>query len=351
MREIPKYKALAAFLKTEIENGHYNYGDRLPSENELAQTYNMSRETVRQAISRLSVDGLIERRRGSGTYVSGGFSKAAKTMNIAVITTYINEYIFPSILKGMEAELSCNGYSPILMATHNKVAQERCILQACLSKAIDGLIVEGTKTALPNPNIDLYQQLAQKGLPVVFFNGYYPELKNCIYVVADEHSGGYQATEYLMRKGHTKIAGIFKSDDIQGHRRYSGYTDCFIRYAVPLVDELVFWFTTETKDAVYSPAFLDAVNNCTAVVCYNDEIAIMLTEFLRKNGKRIPDDCAVVSFDNSIYSDMAAVKITSLDHPKESVGRLAVQKLLNIINHRRERSSVLPWRLVEKDSS
>lgn len=60
---------------------------------------------------------------------------------------------------------------------------------------------------------------------MVFINGFYPDLKNPVYVVADDRAGGRMACELLLKKGHSKIAGIFKSDDIQGHRRYAGYAE------------------------------------------------------------------------------------------------------------------------------
>ena len=86
-----------------------------------------------------------------------------------------------------------------------------------------GLIVEGSKTALPNPNLDLYEKLDLAGIPVVFIHGSYGALPGAVCVSDDNFGGGYQLARHLIARGHTKIAGIFKSDDIQGHQRYLGY--------------------------------------------------------------------------------------------------------------------------------
>ncbi|RAZ11951.1 GntR family transcriptional regulator, partial [Klebsiella oxytoca] len=70
-----------------------------------------------------------------------------------------SDYIFPSILRGMETVLSANSSAPLLFATQNQLSVERKILQTLLTmKELDGVLVEGTKTALPNPNLDLYQK-------------------------------------------------------------------------------------------------------------------------------------------------------------------------------------------------
>lgn len=62
---------------------------------------------------------------------------------------------------------------------------------------------------------------------MVFFNGYYPALEGCVSVTMDDRAGGLQAVEYLVARGHRKIGGIFKSDDMQGLGRYDGYTGAF----------------------------------------------------------------------------------------------------------------------------
>ena len=159
-------------------------------------------------------------------------TEASPYRSVAIIATYISDYIFPGVLREMETVLSRNNCAPSLFATQNQVANERKILQTLLSMPVDGILVEGTKSALPNPNLDLYQQLMAKGIPLVFFHGAYAQLPGAPFVLDDNAGGGRMLTEYLLKKGHRHIAGIFKSDDIQGaralcrlHRRPAGCRD------------------------------------------------------------------------------------------------------------------------------
>ena len=346
-----KYAALANELRRSIKEGVYKTGEKLPSENELTVKYGISRQTVRQAMGILENEGLTLRVRGSGTYVKSRAASRVKSHNVAVITTYISEYIFPSILQGIDEILSENRYSSVVAATRNRVDNERRILEQLADKNIDGIIVEGTKTALPNPNIDLYHTLYDMGIPVVFINGFYPELKNPIYVVADDRRGGYDACVYLIKNGYKKIAGIFKSDDIQGHRRYAGFTEAMREYNMEFTDDNILWYTTETCSSIISSSALQTIGDCDAVICYNDEIAINVISILREAGRQIPKDTGVISFDNSKYSNISAVKITSLSNPKEQIGRTAAIKLLNMIDGKTETSTVLSWTLEEKEST
>ena len=140
----PKYAAVAQKLREGIRTGQYPRGHKLPSENELASQTGFSRQTIRQAMALLENEGLTERIRGSGTYVKKAFSYREQTHNIAVVTTYIGEYIFPAILHGISSVLSQNGYTPLLSATQNRVDTEREVLKSLMNKPIDGIIVEGT---------------------------------------------------------------------------------------------------------------------------------------------------------------------------------------------------------------
>lgn len=338
-----KYVELANKLREEIKAGIYLEGQKLPSENQLALQTGYSRQTVRQAISVLENEGLASRIQGSGTYVKGAKLHRESTRNIAVVTTYIGEYIFPAILHGIDQVLAENGYTSMLSATRNRVDNERKVLMDLLGKPIDGLIVEGTKTALPNPNIDLYEQFGRLGIPVVFINGYYPKLKNIIYVVADDRCGGKMACEILLKKGHKHIAGIFKSDDIQGHLRYAGYAEALCKAELSVDDDNVMWYTTENRDSLIASTVMQVLSGCTAVVCYNDEVAFQVLKELQEQKIGTYQAVEIVSFDNSTIAKLSAVPYISLSNPKEKIGYHAAAKMINILKNQKEKSTVLPW--------
>ena len=174
-------------------------------------------------------EGLLLRQRGSGTYVSFAAPRKEKTHSIGVITTYITDYIFPTIVRGIEEELTRNGYHLTLGVTKNRVENEARLLRSFLENRVDGLIVEGTKTAFPNPNLDLYRQLEAMGIPVVFFNGYYRELPS-VYVVTNDRKSGWDAAEYLIRRsGCRKLGGNFQIRRYPGARTVCRFLSGYIK--------------------------------------------------------------------------------------------------------------------------
>ena len=103
------------------------------SENQLSAAYGFSRQTVRQALGILEQEGVLVRRRGSGTYIAGGRS-TQRTRTIGLIATYITDYIFPAIIRGTEETLSAAGYHLSLGVTQNRVETEAQLLHSFYRK-------------------------------------------------------------------------------------------------------------------------------------------------------------------------------------------------------------------------
>lgn len=357
-----KYLEIANLVKGKIQDGTYLPGSQLPTEHELCKTFHVSRQTIRRAMDTLIEGDLIRRQQGSGSWVKARSDTSlmglASQRSVAVITSYISDYIFPSILREIEDTLSQHSCIPSLFATQNKVSLERKILLNLLNLPLEGILVEGTKTALPNPNLDLYRRFIDRGIPVLFMNGNYNDLENASFVLDDNVGGAIQLVDYLISKGHTRIMGIFKSDDIQGHGRYTGYTTALQNASLPVDDDIIFWYDTNERASILSKGFENhpivdrcMETDCTAVLCYNDEIAFRLILALQKKGASIPEDLAIVSFDNSSYCELSPVPITSLSHGDQNVGRIAAEKLQHLMNGESVHCEYVPWKLIERASS
>jgi len=346
-----KYQILENWIRSRIFDGTYSSGQKIPSENKLAEQFAVSRQTVRQAIMHLEKKGTLVSRRGSGTYVT----EITRAMTIGYMAASITDYIFPGITSGIESVLTENGYSMTLGVTRNRVETEHQLLLSLMNKGVDGIIVDGIRSALPNPNLPLYRELTDKGIPYVFINGYYEAL-DPVYVVTNDRAGGRLAVDYLYRLGHRRIGGIFKGDDRQGHERYAGFSEEMVRHNFPMDDDEVIWYTTPDIERLFARSeetrLLRRLQKCTAVVCYNDQVAIRLVQAMLRNGVRIPMDKSIIGFDNSSISELSPVRITSVTHPGELLGKEAAKRLLEMIESGiRSKSLVMDVDLIIKDST
>lgn len=366
---VPKYVQLVDSIRNRIENGIYRSGEQIPTEHELTDEYGISRHTVRQAITELVHQGILFREQGKGTFVTEATSPKigdqapdhhVETRTIAVITTYLSDYIFPSIIRGIEQELSVHGYSILLFSTQNCHEQEERALQTLLQRSIDGLIVEPTKSTIPNPNIHLYFKLLERNVPIVSLHSSYQELASPS-VRIDDTEAALTLTEHLIQAGHTRIGGIFKSDDLQGKYRVSGFVHSLRANHLPFQSEHLLFYTTEERSDV-AQRYADMISELppdkrpTAVACYNDEIAIRLMKALRGHRLFTPGDISIVGFDDSQLADAGEIGLTTIKHPKSEMGIKAASFILNAIDRQRQgifalvEDYVFPTEIVTRES-
>ena len=268
----PKYFTLMEELKEEIISGRIQPGEKLPSENQFTVQYSLSRHTVRKALSLLEQEGYIEACHGKGTFCSEKMRHMKKSRNIAVVTTYISDYIFPRLIQGIDNVLSEQGYSIILKNTGNSRQKEAKCLEELLQKDIDGLIIEPSKSQLSCRHPGLYENLEKYQIPYIFIQGIYTEMKDKPHILMDDARGGYLVTKYLLEQGHRRITGFFKADDIQGIQRHKGYVRALQEAGIPYDPDLVVWFHTEDRRSKPSMMVKEMVKTGSlphGIVCYN----------------------------------------------------------------------------------
>ncbi|PUU87040.1 MULTISPECIES: GntR family transcriptional regulator [Halanaerobium] len=327
-----KYQQIIDYYKDYIEHHELSDGDLLPSESDVAEEFDFSRDTVRRALKELEKEKVVSRERGKGTFFKDE-QNTVKEKRIAVITTYLSNYIFPNIISGIEEVVSSKHYTLNLANTDNDPNKERKHLRKVIDNQVDGLIIEPTKSAVDTHNMDLYQELKEKNIPFVMLNAYYRELDPS-YAIVNDYKGGYKATQYLLQLGHTSIAGIFKEDDLQGIFRLKGFKKALSDYDLdPEAADIGTYITSQISSYPYHcmDKMLSHQNQPTAVVCYNDEIAVDVVKAIIDNGLKVPEDISVVSFDDSILATATNVRLTSVRHPKEELGRHAARLLFNMI--------------------
>ncbi|MBO5247124.1 MAG: GntR family transcriptional regulator [Eubacterium sp.] len=332
----PKYMELANWVMEQIREQKLRPGQKLYSEHELQQMFGVSRQTVRKAFAVLEKDGVIHSVRGSGTYVNEDRqTKLAQRMRVSVVTTYVDGYIFPRMIKGIENALIDQGYTLQIAFTNNQSMREQSILEDIINRdEVAGIIIETTKSALPNPNIHLYREILKRKIPILFVNSFYPELP-IPHVSLNDYMVGYRLTQYLIKMGHRKIAGIFKLDDLQGRIRYSGYMDAMHDAGLELDERNILWFDTEDVRCFdnLSERLLARVKGCSAMFCYNDRGAYDTLNLLTRAGIRVPEDLSIVGVDDANLATLGEVGITTIPHPMEMLGKKAAENLLQLIRN------------------
>lgn len=268
------------------------------------------------------------------------------------ITSSLNP-IFPELAAGMEAVLRKNGYSLSIISTHGDKELEAVEIEGLMARAIDGII---TSDAL----IDGHNliPLVRSGYPVVSVMRRVYECDDMDYVIVDGVMGGYLAAEHLVRMGHDRI-GIIRGpmNTSTGIERFEGAVKALEDYGIPIRSSLVHQGDFFRESGYHgTKLFLNLPDEQkpTAVFATNDEMALGAFEAILDAGLRIPEDVALVGFNNVATTGLRSVEITTISQNKQEMGRLGVQRLIDKIErkrgHKKPYHVVLEPRLVIRKS-
>ncbi len=154
---LPKYHQLKEIIKESTKKGIIKPNERIQSESELMTIYKISRHTVRHAMGDLVNEGWLYREPGIGTFCADRLSRTSnKTFIIGVISVVVSNYIFPSIIHGIDNVIHPKGYSIVLGNANHNTEKEAAHLQDMINRNVDGLIIEPTELPFPILILDIF---------------------------------------------------------------------------------------------------------------------------------------------------------------------------------------------------
>ncbi len=355
----PRYLQLADDLRRQIEQGTLKPGDQVMPELELAQRHGLARGTVRQALQLLVNQGLLQRTRRKGTFVASQ-ARAAPAALISLVMPYLRDALSHDIMLGVESTLRLNGYSLIVGHSDANLSVEVEHVQRLPRDHTSGLIL--FPVALPEEAEQLAAALPA-GFPFVLIDRTIPDLPASS-VLVDNYGGAYRAVEHLLAQGHTRIACITHTGQISCvDERVRGYQQAMRGARLePLPLVVLAWRgpAPDGEPSDYSGDTLAAVDQLlgsphppTALFCINDFIALGIMRRALQGGWRIPEQLAMVGFDDIPLAPFMPVPLTTVAQPKFEIGSQAALLLLDQLSGREaaQHTVVLPTALVVRASS
>ena len=198
--------------------------------------------------------------------------------------------------------------------------------QTCVKKQLDGIILAG------HSDEQLVSDLRRQNMPVVLLNNEL-DMDDLTCITTDQYGGAALAMRHLIEKGHRRIgllAGNFSPHVYMS--RYNAYRDVLTENGCEIDPQLIKTIEPTVEDAIESTQKLLALENRpTALFCTNDTIAIGAVKAILRSGLRIPEDIAVVGYDDSENSRMIEPELTTVQVDKIAMGRLAAERLIALI--------------------
>lgn len=359
------YQQIRDDIIARIKDGEISPGDKLGTEKKLSESYNVSRPTIRQALKELEELGLIERLLGKGTFVKSTViddQRELKNM-ITVIIPVLSTVFVADIITGAQKIFDREGYSTELLITNNSIEKEKKYLQKIAEEETAGVILHPTQARYYNPAII---NVLESNTPLIMTGRYYEHIE-CNYVVADNYKGSYQATQYLIDRGHVKIGMVSKKPLIKTSllNRISGYKNCLSDNDL-VINRNMILDNLEYPSSLYSKSkkrdkesleqrlekFLRENNDMTAVIALNDTLGAEVVMTAKKMNVKVPEELSVIGFDNIEISSRIEPKLTTVDWSRENIGKTAAEELVKLIEKQKMPpvNKTLSVNLIERES-
>ncbi|MCZ2837915.1 LacI family DNA-binding transcriptional regulator [Modestobacter sp. VKM Ac-2985] len=254
--------------------------------------------------------------------------RAGRSRTIGLVVLDIANPFFTDVARGVEEVANAQGLSVILCNSDGRPEKEAAHLDVLTEQRVRGVVL--TPTAELSPQIET---LRQRGVPVVLLDRRAPGPDQCA-VAVDDVLGGRLAADHLLERGHRRIAFIGGPGGLpQLQERYRGVVAA-VREGTGSDDALTV-ITPDTltvaggREAASHVLGLPAGLRPTAAVCANDLLAMGVLQEMVRQGVRVPDDVAIVGYDDIDYAAAAAVPLTSVRKPRQELGRRAAELLLD----------------------
>ena len=253
--------------------------------------------------------------------------RSKKTNNIGVIVPRLNSNFQSSVLAGMEKVANELGYNLIISQSLESFEKEKANVNSMFNSRVDGLLVslaENTST------YSHFNPFLEKEIPVLFFDRV-PLNTNFAGVVIDNMQASYNATSHLISQGCRRIAHVLGSDRVNVYMdRLKGYKYALVEHQIDFDPDLVL-HTDFTEDS--SPAIVDwmfAMDQMPdGLFVSNDTMAASCIRELKARDIRIPEDIAVMGFNNDVVSSLIEPNLSTTNYPGYAMGELAMRNLIN----------------------
>lgn len=351
-------RQVAVHLRARIERGEYR--DRLPGVQQLARELEVSHQAVHSAVQRLCEEGIVYSVPRSGTYISPQVTN--RTRRLAVLLGGIGGPVHSALLHGLSRRASELGQHILLGANLENTSKETLLRRVLAEDQVDGVLI------WPSEDVEELKRmrgmLRRHRLPwvEVMDTDELTAQPEGSYVVNDDLGGAEEAVSYLVQSGRRRIA--FVSMHIPGEearsaadrffcRRRRGYEQALTRSGLPVFPTISFAYQVAhgMGQGALDLSTLDRLDGFDALFCLHDGIAGDLLPALRGCGRRIPEDIAVIGFNDAELT--GHLGLSTMAQPFEEIGARAVELLLDQISGQDVPpvGVVLPSRLVLRQST
>ncbi len=276
----------------------------------------------------------------------GLVTKTTKT--IGVLIPIVSAYLYAEILNGIEEKANENGYGIFLCNTGVNGVRAVNYIKMLGERQVDAIIVVSLTI-----NDEYYNLLNSLKIPYILVSTLSYKYK-IPYIKVDDQQAAYTATQFLIEKGHTKIALISggKEDKISGITRVNGYRNALQDYDININENIIkYGDFTYNSGIMCMEDLLQEKEDFTAVFATSDEMALGALSVMHRNKIEVPEKISIIGYDNTLIAQMSNPPLTTVAQPLYEMGVKAFAKILSVLETGNSGDNViLSHKIVERET-
>jgi LacI family transcriptional regulator len=276
--------------------------------------------------------------------------RAGRSMTVGLVIPDINNPFYPLLARGLQDMLDPAGYDAILANTNGDRELERAALDKMISRQVDAIAF-----AVFDTHAEDLQPVIDAGIPALRLGGGQHQ-QHVDLVHSDDVGGAAEATRYLLERGYRRI-GFLSGRAAEGPaaERVAGYRAALLERGYRADPRLVVQTRFSRAGGAEGVArILSLPDPPDAVLCVNDVMAIGALDTARERGLRVPDDLAVMGFDDIEAASLVSPRLTTMANPAREIGQACGRLLLRRVSGHHQgpcQEVIIPARLVRRQSA
>lgn len=250
-----------------------------------------------------------------------------QSQTIGILVPRINRPFVSSLISGVEQAARKAGYNVLISQSNDNFEDEVANTDALFHSRVCGLIVS---LGMETKTTDHFKQFIDQDIPIVFVDRV-PAISNNYKVIIDNYAAGLKATNHLIEQGCKRIAHFAGAQHLNVYSlRKKGYIDALKHHDIPIEDELIIDLKTLSfeEGIEATEKLLKLKERPDAIFSANDTAAVSAIMHLKRNGVRVPEDIAVIGFNDDPIASIVEPALSTVSHPALKMGELSFQRIL-----------------------
>ncbi len=355
------YHQVIQDIKDKIATTKLPAGHRIETHKQLAENYNVSLITIKKAIDELVNEGILISKAGKGTFVADTNPQTQSVKNnetsntIGFVLRDLKNPFFSLIAHEIEVLAHSKGYTTLIANSSDDQAKEEHLIRKLKNSGVTGIIIASmAQKYFANESV---RSLHKEKFPYVMVS--YTHDPDIYFVGSDHIYGGFLATEHLIKQGYQSIGYINSTvGNLISDLRRIGYFKALEHYNLPINPDNIFYLQSGGGWNYFTAGYEIGLSICKQKECpnaffvYNDLAAIGFQRAVLELGLAIPDDIAIVGYDDIEFASLARVPLTTIRQNTREIAKKALEAIIDQLQEKKPRiQTLLEPKLIVRHSS